>query len=117
MPIIENYAEHPFEFPQGSPVAIGEKGETSVKAIQKTHALIIPWRVKPGEPSKVRVSDESLKLMQADSVAKGWFSPGNLALGAEPEKPEERAKIPTLPSPPAPKKSPSAAAPKEQAKA
>lgn len=99
MPIIENYAEHPYEFPQGS--VVDDKG--TVKAI-RDKSLIIPWRVSPTEPSRVRVSEESLKLLQADSVARAWFAPGELVIGKEPEKEADRAKIPTLPSPPIAKK-------------
>lgn len=85
MPIVANYAERPFEFPQraGDGPAVG------------TNSLIVPWRTNEKEPSRIRVSEEQLKAMQEHHVARGWFGPGQLAVEAEPADREAREKIPT----------------------
>jgi len=97
MPIIDNWAEHPYEFPQGR--VVDEKGTVHGLAAS---AVMIPWRNKDHTPSKVRVTDETLKAMQADPVAKGWFGPGQLAIGQEPALKEDRDKIVDQPPPPKP---------------
>lgn len=111
MQIIENYAEHPFEFPQKAPdfVKLDDKGnilstmsEAGAVALRK-HAVVIPWRNRDedgGGPSKVRVHEETLKAMKADPVAKHWFNRNELVVGAEPEDEDERKKIVTAPMPP-----------------
>lgn len=94
--IIENYAEHPYEFPQG--VVVDDKG--TVKASRHLHSAIFPWRIRVGEPSRVRISEETYKLMMADKAAAGWFGDGQLRVGKEPATKDEQDKIPTQPGPP-----------------
>jgi hypothetical protein len=91
MPTIENYAEHPFQFPKptkatdaggvlGSTTSMFEEAITFPKAGNKDDSGI-------PVPSRKNITDDQLKQIKSHHVAKGWFGRGGLAVSAE-ERPD-----------------------------
>ena len=86
MPILENYAEHPFEFP-APPRQNDEKG--FIPGNKQDSVIVPPLRPKmEGDkeiqvPGRATVTKEQLDAMRAHRVAKSWFGRNALVVAAD----------------------------------
>ena len=86
MPTIENYAEHPFQFPK--PTKATGDGPLAATSSMVEEAITFPRAGGQDEggnvvPSRTNVSAEDLKLLKEHRVAKGWFGRTGLQVSAQ----------------------------------
>lgn len=89
MKTIQNFAEHPFHFPQGS-----GRGDTVVfpRANLAADGKIVP--------SSTNVDEETIKLMKGHPIAKAWFGNGALSIADEHDPEATAAPPPPARTPP-----------------
>jgi hypothetical protein len=77
MPTIENYSEHPYQFPRGA---------IATKALNIPRGGAVKGKESEGfKPSVTEVSDEDLKAMREHPVARSWFNRENLIVKDAPK--------------------------------
>lgn len=77
MATIENYAEHPYQFPRGA---------IATKALTIPRGGPVKGKESEGfKPSITQVSDDDLKAMKEHPVAQLWFSRDGLVVKDAPK--------------------------------
>jgi hypothetical protein len=85
MPTIENHAEHAFQLPPQSKPLLGKDGSVVDGPLMATSVVVqdavtfaragkVDDNGNP-EPSRTKISAETLKYIQAHPIARGWFKP------------------------------------------